>query len=163
MWYTICINCIAFNHYFFMEFFQDYLIFLIPIVVGIIAQIIKFALYTLKHGWDPEYIFTHGHMPSSHTALVVSMLTSVGYYENIHSGVFALAAVLAFIVIDDAVRIRMHLGDQGRYLNMLIEQLPISKEQFPRLKEHVGHRANEVVVGAAIGFFLTLFFIRLFA
>jgi acid phosphatase family membrane protein YuiD len=46
---------------------------------------------------------------------------------------------------------------------MLIEQLPIDKEQFPRLKEHVGHRVSEVVVGAGIGFFLTLFFIRLFA
>jgi acid phosphatase family membrane protein YuiD len=146
-----------------MQFLQDYFIFLIPILVGVITQIIKFALYTVKHGWSTEYIFTHGHMPSSHTALVVSLLTSVGYYEGIHSGVFALAAVLAFIVIDDAIRIRMHLGDQGRYLNMLIEQLPINKEQFPRLKEHVGHRANEVIVGAGIGFFLTLFFIRLFA
>jgi uncharacterized protein len=146
-----------------MEFLQDYLIFLIPILVGVITQIIKFALYTLKHGWDPGYILTHGHMPSFHTALVVSLLTSVGYYEGVHSGVFALAAVLAFIVIDDAIRIRMHLGDQGRYLNMLIEQLPINKDQFPRLKEHVGHRANEVIVGAGIGFFLTLFLIRLFS
>jgi uncharacterized protein len=146
-----------------MQFLQDYFIFLIPIAVGILTQIIKFTLYTIKHGWNPEYVFTHGHMPSSHTALVVSLLTSVGYYESIHSGVFALAAVLAFIVIDDAIRIRMHLGDQGRYLNMLIEQLPINKEQFPRLKERVGHRASEVIVGAAIGFFLTLFFIRLFA
>src|SRR3972149_1119002 len=118
-----------------MQFLQDYFIFLIPILVGVITQIIKFALYTIKHGWKPEYIFTHGHMPSFHTALVVSLLTSVGYYEGIHSGVFALAAVLAFIVIDDAIRIRMHLGDQGRYLNMLIEQLPINKDQFPRLKE----------------------------
>lgn len=146
-----------------MQILQDYLIFLIPIAVGIITQIIKFVLYTIKHGWKPEYIFTHGHMPSFHTALVVSLLTSIGWYTGTHSSAFAIAAVLAFIVIDDAVRIRMHLGDQGRYLNMLIEQLPIDKEQFPRLKEHVGHRANEVIVGAAIGFFLTLLFIRLFS
>lgn len=146
-----------------MEFFQDYLMFLIPIAVGVIAQMAKFALYSFKHGWNLEYILTHGHMPSFHTALIVSLLTSIGYYTGTSSSTFALAAVLAFIVIDDALRIRMHLGDQGRYLNMLVEQLPINKEQFPRLKEHVGHRVNEVIVGAAIGFFFTLFFIRLFS
>ncbi len=146
-----------------MPWLEPYLIFILPIIVGILTQILKFALFTLKHGWDPEYIFTHGHMPSAHTALVVSLLTSVGYYEGIHSSAFALSAVLAFIVIDDAARIRMHLGDQGRYLNMLIEQLPIDKNQFPRLKERVGHRVSEVVGGGMVGFFLTILFIGLFS
>lgn len=144
-----------------MESIQPYLVFAIPISVGIIAQIIKFVLFTMKHGWQPEYAFTHGHMPSAHTALVVSLLTTVGYYDGITSGTFALSAVLAFIVVDDAARIRMHLGDQGRYLNMLIDQLKgeIDEEKFPRLKERVGHRTSEVVGGAIIGFFLTLLFI----
>jgi uncharacterized protein len=144
-----------------MEPFQNYLVFLIPIVVGILTQIIKFAFYTMRHGWDPEYIFTHGHMPSAHTALVVSLLTTVGHYDGIGSGVFAISAVLAFIVIDDAVRIRMHLGDQGRYLNMLVEQLHevIDEAKFPRLKERVGHRTSEVVAGALIGFILSTLFI----
>lgn len=144
-----------------MNWFQDYLIFLIPIAVGIFTQIVKFAVYTIKHGWNPEYIFTHGHMPSAHTALVISLLTSVGYYEGVHSGAFALSAVLAFIVIDDAARIRMYLGDQGRYLNMLLQQLKgnVDERQFPRLKERVGHRVSEVVVGAFLGFFLTLLLI----
>lgn len=146
-----------------MDWIEPYLIFLIPIAVGVLTQILKFLIYCLKHGWDPEYIFTHGHMPSAHTALVVALLTSVGYYDGIHSGAFALSAVLAFIVIDDAARIRMHLGDQGRYLNMLIEQLPIDKERFPRLKERVGHRVSEVIVGGVIGFFLTLLCIALFS
>lgn len=148
-----------------MDSVQPYYIFAIPITVGIIAQIIKFALFTMKHGWQPEYAFTHGHMPSAHTALVVSLLTTVGYYEGVHSGTFALAAVLAFIVVDDAARIRMHLGDQGRYLNMLIEQLKgeIDEEKFPRLKERVGHRTSEVVGGAIIGFFLTLLIIAVLA
>jgi hypothetical protein len=148
-----------------MDSVQTYYLFAIPITVGVIAQIIKFVLFTMKHGWQPEYAFTHGHMPSAHTALVVSLLTTVGYYEGLHTGTFALAAVLAFIVVDDAARIRMHLGDQGRYLNMLIDQLKgeIDEEKFPRLKERVGHRTSEVVGGAIIGFFLTLLFIAVLA
>ncbi|MFZ2299700.1 MAG: divergent PAP2 family protein, partial [Candidatus Moraniibacteriota bacterium] len=134
-----------------MESLQPYLVFLVPIMVGILTQVIKFTLYTIKHGFDLEYAFTHGHMPSAHTSLVVSLLVTVAYYEGIHTGTFALAAVLAFIVIDDAARIRMYLGDQGRYLNMLVEQLGIEKDKFPRLKERVGHRVSEVVGGALVG------------
>ena len=146
-----------------MEPLQSYLVFIIPITVGILTQGIKFVLYTYKHGFNIEYAFTHGHMPSAHTSLVVSLLTSVAYFEGIHTGSFALSAVLAFIVIDDAARIRMYLGDQGRYLNMLVDQLNINPNNFPRLKERVGHRISEIIGGAFVGLFLTLFLIRLFA
>ncbi len=144
-----------------MSWLNDYAVFLIPITVGILTQLIKFVVYSIRHGWNFEYVFTHGHMPSAHTALVVSLLTTVGYYEGVHTGAFALSAVLAFIVIDDAARLRMHLGDQGRYLNMLVEQLHIDKERFPRLKERVGHRVSEVIVGGVVGFVLTIVFIAL--
>ncbi len=145
-----------------METLQPYLVFLIPITVGILTQALKFALYTYKHGFNIEYAFTHGHMPSAHTSLVVSLLTSVAYYEGIHSGSFALSAVLAFIVIDDAARIRMYLGDQGRYLNMLVDQLNLNQNNFPRLKERVGHRISEIIGGAFVGLFFTLFLINIF-
>lgn len=144
-----------------MEWLQTYAVFVIPIAVGVLTQFFKFLIYSFKHGLSWEYAFTHGHMPSAHTALVVSLVTAIGYYEGIHTGVFALSVVIAFIVIDDAARIRMYMGDQGRYLNMLIAQLNIDKENFPRLKERVGHRLNEVLVGAFLGFFLTTIFIHL--
>lgn len=99
-------------------------------------------------------------MPSSHTAFAISLLTSVGYYEGISSGTFAVAVALAFLVIDDAVRLRMYLGDQGRYLNMLVQELHMNTDQFPRLKERVGHRTNEVLAGAFVGFFLSVLFIH---
>ncbi len=146
-----------------MESVQSYLVFLIPIIVGILTQLIKFSLYTYKHGFNIEYAFTHGHMPSAHTSLVVSLLTSVAYFEGIRSGTFALSAVLAFIVIDDAARIRMYLGDQGRYLNMLVDQLNIERDRFPRLKERVGHRISEIIGGAFVGLFFTLLLIRILA
>lgn len=149
------------NH---MDLLQPYLVFLIPIMVGIIAQAIKFTLYTIKHGFDAEYLFTHGHMPSMHTAFATSLLVSVGYFEGLSSGSFAVSVVLAFLIIDDAVRIRMVLGDQGRYLNMLVNQLKgeIDESKFPRLKERLGHRVSEVVVGGLVGVFITLLFIYLF-
>jgi acid phosphatase family membrane protein YuiD len=148
-----------------MNFMEPYLVVLIPILVGIGTQTLKFLLFTLKHGWKPEYMFTHGHMPSAHTAFAISLATSIGWYEGLHSGAFAISLAFAFILIDDAARIRMYLGDQGRYLNMLIDQLKgeIDEKQFPHLKERVGHRVSEVVVGAMVGFLASMFLIWIFA
>lgn len=147
-----------------MAFIQEHLIFILPIVIGLCAQIAKFTFFTLRHGWRPEYIFTHGHMPSAHTAFAVSLLTSIGYFEGMSSGAFAVTVGLAFIIIDDALRIRMILGDQGRYLNMLVDQLrdEIDESKFPHLKERVGHRTSEVVMGAVFGFLLTILLISTF-
>lgn len=142
-----------------MEILKPYLVFLIPIFVGFITQTIKFILFSFKHGWNIRYAFTHGHMPSAHTAFSISLVTSIGYFEGIHTGSFAIAMAVAFLIIDDAARLRMHLGDQGRYLNMLVQQLvqqmDIKEEQFPRLKERTGHRVSEIIVGALLGFILT--------
>jgi uncharacterized protein len=137
---------------------SKYYIFLIPIFVGLFTQALKFAIYSLRHGWNWRYAFTHGHMPSSHTAFMISLITSVAIFDDdgLSSGAFAVAVILAFIVIDDAVRLRMYLGDQGRYLNMLVQQLNISEKQFPRLKERVGHRVSEVIVGGILGFLMTV-------
>jgi len=140
---------------------KNYIVIIVPITVGLFAQALKFFLYSLKHGLKWEYAFTHGHMPSAHTAFVISTLTSIGYFEGTTSGVFALAFIFAFIIIDDALRLRVFLGDQGRYLNMLVDQLPVDKKKFPRLKERIGHRISEIIVGGAIGLLLSFALIKL--
>ena len=144
-----------------MPALSSYYIFLIPVVVGVIVQVIKFLVFSIKHGWNWHYAMTHGHMPSAHTGFIVSLVTSVGYYEGLTTGAFTVAVALAIIVIDDAARLRMYMGDQGRYLNMLIRQLNVSEDQFPRLKERVGHRVSEVLVGGILGFVLTIFLAKL--
>ncbi len=136
---------------------------IIPVIVVLFTQLLKFCIFTVKHGWQPEYVFTHGHMPSAHTAFIVSLLTTVGHYQGLRSGAFAVAAGLAIIVVDDAVRLRAYMGDQGRYLNMLIRALHVDASQFPRLKERMGHRISEVIIGGAIGFFFTLYLTRFFS
>jgi len=146
-----------------MDLIKNFSIFIIPIAVGLIIQAIKFTIFSIKHGWDIRYALTHGHMPSAHTGFIISLITSVGIYEGTRSGAFAVAIALGIIVIDDAVRLRMILGDQGRYLNMLIQQLNVSEKQFPRLKERVGHRISEVLIGGLLGFILTVFFALLLA
>ncbi len=137
----------------------DYLYILIPILVGGITQITKFSIYSFKHGLDWNYFFTHGHMPSTHSAFVTALIITTGYYYGIDSGAFLVAFSLSIIIFDDALRLRMYLGDQGRYLNNLVEKLEIDPKKFPRLKERVGHRSSEVIVGVIYGAILSGIFI----
>jgi acid phosphatase family membrane protein YuiD len=135
-----------------------YYTFLLPITTWIFILLIKIIIYSVKHGWDVRSTLEHvghGHMPSAHTGFIVSLVTAVGYYQGIDSAAFAVAFVLAIITIDDAVRLRMYMGDQGRYLNKIIENLRL-EEKYPKLKERMGHRIREVVVGGLIGFAFTL-------
>ena len=134
---------------------DSYLVPFIPVIVSIITQTTKFIIFTLKHGFKWEYFFTHGHMPSSHSSFAVSLIITVGYLESLTSGAFAIALGMSMIILDDALRIRMYLGDQGRYLNMLVQSLHLDIKQYPRLKERVGHRTSEVIAGLIYGAFLT--------
>lgn len=141
---------------------NNYDIVAIPVIVGLFTQTLKFIFYSAKNGLKWEYFFTHGHMPSAHTAFVVSTVTTLGYFAGTTSPVFALAVIFAVLIVDDAVRLRIYLGDQGRYLNMLVDQLAFDKKKFPRLKERIGHRISEVIVGGLIGFLLSLALAMLF-
>jgi len=137
---------------------SKYYTFLLPITTWIFILLIKIVLYSMKHGWNLRNTLQHvghGHMPSAHTGFIISLVTAVGYYHGLSSSAFAVAFVLAIITIDDAVRLRMYMGDQGRYLNKIIENLNL-EEKYPKLKERMGHRLREVIVGGLIGFSFTL-------
>ncbi len=142
---------------------ENLIIILIPAFVAIITQTTKFIIFSFKNGFKWEYAFTHGHMPSSHSAFAISLVIIIGYLETISSGSFAIAMALAIIIIDDALRLRMYLGDQGRYLNMLVENLNLDISKYPRLKERVGHRTSEVIVGLIYGAVLSFIFLYLFS
>jgi len=109
---------------------SKYYSFILPIAIWFFILFIKIVIYSLKHGWDIRNTLKHvghGHMPSAHTGFIVSLVTAVGYYNGVDSAAFAVAFVLAIITIDDAVRLRMYMGDQGRYLNKIIENLNLEK------------------------------------
>ncbi len=126
--------------------------FIIPLIVLIAAQAVKFLRFSLRHGINWDYLFTPGHMPSAHSALVAALVTTVGHYDGVNSGTFAVAVGFATIVIYDAMRIRMQIGEQGKFLNELVRELDdIDPAKFPRLKERVGHYGREVLAGVLFG------------
>lgn len=139
------------------ECWGHYYAFCIPLIVMFCAQTLKFLRLAIKYGTRWENLFEPGHFPSAHSAFVTSLVITVGYREGVHTAAFAVALCFAFITIYDAMRVRMHIGTQGRLINRLVKHLPdISDKDFPRLKEHVGHSVTEVIGGVAIGIVLTI-------
>jgi len=139
---------------------SPYYTFLLPIFIWFVVQGIKIFIFSTKHGWNILDTIKHveyGHMPSAHTGFVTSLVTAVGYYKGIESGAFAVAIVLAIMVIDDSIRLRMRIGDHGHYLNRIVTHLNLKEKDFPKLKERMGHKVSEVIVGGILGIFLTLF------
>ncbi|HBI17600.1 MAG: Acid phosphatase/vanadium-dependent haloperoxidase related protein [Candidatus Moranbacteria bacterium GW2011_GWF2_34_56] len=142
-----------------------YNVFLVPIIVLGITRVLKFIIFYFRHNRDLAYTRKHamsyGHMPSVHTALMTSMITSVGYYEGITSGAFAVAIIMAIIVVDDATRLRVYMGTHSEYINMLRQKVGVDGEKYPDLKERMGHRMSEVIAGAIVGLTLTVLLINL--
>lgn len=115
-----------------------------------VAHCAKFALRSSKArklvSW--RTFFMSGGMPSSHSATVIAVLVVVGSLDGIQSGLFGVAALLAGIVMFDAVKVRRSSGEQGIALVALIKEQK-SKVALPRVA--MGHTLLEVAVGAAVG------------
>ncbi len=140
-----------------------YPIVIIPIIVGCITQLIKFLLSIIKHRKiEFKFLLTSGHMPSSHSAFVVSLVTVVAFFDGIFSTTFTISLVLAYIVIYDALKIRTNIGYNGEAINKLVREITeIKKNNYPILRERVGHKPLEVLIGIILGFALTMLLIVL--
>lgn len=93
-----------------------------------------------------------GGMPSSHSALMCTLCTSIGFRSGIDSDIFILSFCFALVVIRDAVGVRRASGIQARVLNELGTSL-CEKEilKFKPVKEVQGHKPAEVFIGCFLG------------
>jgi len=140
-------------------------VIIIPIIVGLIAHLIKsFLIVRKRRQVKLSYFFEYGNMPSAHTAFVISLISVIGYRDGIASSNFAIAFVFAFIVIGDALRFRRSLESYGEAINLIIQKNPdiLNDKKIPALEERVGHKISEVIVGAILGFLLTGILIKIF-
>ncbi len=146
-----------------MFFFQEILrnkILWVSLLAWFVAQLIK-VLLTIIFGrrLDLTRFVGSGGMPSSHTALVVSMAASIGYEEGYHSTLFALSVIVAFIVMYDAAGIRRAAGKQAAVLNEIVAELQANRSiREEKLKELLGHTPIEVLAGAALGIIISILF-----
>lgn len=101
------------------------------------------------------FFWRTGGMPSSHAAMVAALTVTAGIREGINSNLFIISFFLSLIILRDAVGVRHSSGIQAKTLNMLgralSERLQI---EYHPVKEIMGHKPLEVVVGCFIGIFI---------
>lgn len=101
----------------------------------LIAQGSKIIIEIIKGNFHVQRLTGAGGMPSSHTATVCSLAISSGIVCSFESTEFAIALILAIIVISDALSVRAEAGKHARILNRLrereLQELKESGEQIP--------------------------------
>lgn len=129
--------------------------FLTAFVATFAAQFFKVLLVGItEKRWAFERLLETGGMPSSHSAAVTGLATSMAMIYGLGSPYFAIAATFGSIVMYDATGIRRAAGMQAELINELVEELGhLFDEGFkPQvLKTLLGHTYPQVLVGALLG------------
>lgn len=131
-----------------------YEVLLTGLLAAFIAQVLKFLLHlVVKKKIDFKQFTTTGGMPSSHSAGVVGIATSVGIIEGFSSVIFSVAMGYALVVMYDAAGLRRASGRMASCLNKMMDDFYKHDVQSVggKLKELLGHTPIEVFAGAIFG------------
>lgn len=126
----------------------------IKAVIGLIRSRVKSLRDIVE-----TLLWRTGGMPSSHSALVVALTTSIALVEGTDSSIFTVSLFFSLIVIRDALGVRRAAGMQARAINAIQRDLEKRVKITPHpVKEVQGHTFPQVLVGGLLGFFLALAF-----
>ena len=132
----------------------------VPFLTWLAIQCFKviWEFITLKK-FNIKRLFGAGGMPSSHSAAVMGLGTTVGIIEGFDSISFAVAFGFALITMYDAAGVRRAAGKTAACLNRMMEDFYHHDVQAigGKLKELLGHTPFEVIVGAMLGIFLAYY------
>jgi uncharacterized protein len=131
----------------------DNRVLLSAVLAWLIAQLSKTFIELIRaRKLVISRLVSSGGMPSSHSALVTGLATAVGRQLGVESADFAIAVVLAGIVMYDAAGVRRAVSIQARILNQMIEEaFQGSQMAEKRLRELIGHTPVQVLIGGLLG------------
>lgn len=120
----------------------------------ILAQALKMIISSIKKKrLDFSVLLWTGSMPSGHSAVVGTLVTSVYLIEGV-SSLFALSCVLAVMVIYDSLTIRKTVGHHTSILNEILKALKLHHKYSVR--ELAGHSFTQILAGLLIGIAVAL-------
>lgn len=141
-----------------MGVFHNYILWC-SLVSWFAAQLLKFLFVLLfQKKVQFERFIGSGGMPSSHTALVTSLTISTAQICGVESSEFAIAFILACVVIYDAMGVRREAGEHAKLLNIIMRDDDDNFDDYEdcELKEKLGHTPLEVLGGALLGILIPM-------
>lgn len=136
-------------------------IFICAAMGWLIAQILKTFIHMFfTKKFVAERLVGSGGMPSSHSATVCALATSTCILYGAGSFEFAIALILAIIVMYDAMGVRRETGIQAKLLNDMMKTFAdMGRSEISandKLKEFVGHTPLQVLAGAILGILVAI-------
>ncbi|MBQ9238313.1 MAG: divergent PAP2 family protein [Treponema sp.] len=96
-----------------------------------------------------------GGMPSSHSALVSSLCTTIAFRNGLASDLFVVSLCFFLVTVRDAFGVRRASGIQAKKLNDMGRRLDEKNLiTYIPLKVVSGHTPIQVLVGIVLGFFI---------
>lgn len=129
--------------------------FIVPVIAWAIAQTLKVIIeLLLNREFNAHRFVGAGGMPSSHSALVMGLTTSLGIDFGWDSPLTAASLIFSLVIMYDAAGVRRAAGKQARIINIIISELQHGNklvDEKEKLKELLGHTPVEVFAGALLG------------
>ncbi|MDN0033758.1 divergent PAP2 family protein [Oscillibacter valericigenes] len=139
-----------------MELLENHLL-INSLIAWAAAQIIKTIIYaSVNRTLDFHRLVGDGGMPSGHSATVTALAVTAGLEYGVDSAIFAVATILAVIVMHDAMGIRLEAGRHAKALNELLELFSSDIKSDEKMKEILGHTPLQVAFGALLGLAVAL-------
>lgn len=146
-------------------------IFIICLISWAIAQLLKVIInlitFYIKKSKGEEYkkvtpstFLKLGGMPSSHTATVIALCASLGLTEGWNSPIFAASGVFAFIIMFDAVKVRLPVEKLTEAFNALQDKF--YGKDVKDVKKVEGHTIPEIIGGFVLGAVVSYVMVRVF-
>lgn len=122
---------------------------IIPIMIGIISQSIKFIIETIKYRKiNINRLFDGmGGMPSTHSSIVSSLSAIIYLDYGINNPLTIVTIVFSLITIYDAMGIRYECSKHAHIINKITSS---------DLSVMLGHKPSETLIGCLLGIILTL-------
>ena len=131
-------------------FYNNYKYILVPLLLWLAIQTSKVVVDCIeKKKITLRRLLGSGGMPSSHSAVMVSITVMLGKNIGFKSPIFALACFMSLVVMQDAIGVRRQVGKQAKYLNEILMDKNTSTEE--KFQEMVGHTPFQVLIGLIVG------------
>ncbi len=119
---------------------------IMPFFGWLVAGSSKFVINSIKAKQLAFGLIGYGGMPSTHSAIVSSMVALIAFKEGFEQPALGVAIALAFIVLIDANSLRNQVGKQAKAINLLNKD-----NDLPDLRERMGHSKWELLGGIVVG------------
>ena len=132
-------------------------IFLIPIMAGLICQILKLVIYSIiERKFVPGGLFKPDGMPNVHASVFTALATVVGIKYGYSSLLYSVTATYSIVILHDTMRVKREKERQVDVLNQIISSI----EEYVDLEGNVvrkvlQYRPLDVLGGVLLGFTLS--------